>query len=236
MLLLFLTFFQNFPNDSGPIYKETIAGRLIVEPYNTFSNLIFLIILWYWGMKVYRNPRQHQFLTLVLPIIAISYVGGTIYHATRSHEFWLLLDWVPIMLLCLAMVIYFIFKIVGKWWQRALFIVSIFGVSYALRILPMQETIRISAGYIITALTVMVPIVWYLSKTRFINIRLVIIAFLIFGVAIYFRSIDLAQTIFPMGTHWLWHFWGGVAVHFLIAYIFKDNLLNLSANSAIDHD
>lgn len=236
MLLLFLTFFQNFPNDSGPIYKETIAGRLIVEPYNTFSNLIFLIILWYWGMKVYRNPRQHQFLTLVLPIIAISYVGGTIYHATRSHEFWLLLDWVPIMLLCLAMVIYFIFKIVGKWWQRALFIVSIFGVSYALRILPMQETIRISIGYVITALTIMVPLVWYLSKTKFTNMRWVVFAFLIFAIAIYFRSIDLTQTIFPMGTHWLWHFLGGVAVHFLITYIFKDNLLNLSANSAIDHD
>lgn len=236
MLLLFLTFFQNFPNDSGPIYKETIAGRLIVEPYNTFSNLIFLIILWYWGMKVYRNPRQHQFLTLVLPIIAISYVGGTIYHATRSHEFWLLLDWVPIMLLCLAMVIYFIFKIVGKWWQRALFIVSIFGVSYALRILPMQETIRISIGYVITALTIMVPLVWYLSKTKFTNMRWVVFAFLIFAIAIYFRSIDLTQTIFQMGTHWLWHFLGGVAVHFLITYIFKDNLLNLSANSAIDHD
>lgn len=27
-----------------------------------------------------------------------------------------------------------------------------------------------------------------------------------------------------------------IAVHFLIAYIFKDNLLNLSANSASNHD
>ncbi|UII81767.1 ceramidase [Flagellimonas sp. CMM7] len=236
MHLLFLVFFQNFPNDSGPIYKETIAGRLIVEPYNTFSNLIFLIVLWYWGIRVYKNPRQHQFLALVLPIIAISYVGGTIYHATRSHEFWLLLDWVPIMLLCLIMVIYFIFKIVAKWWQRVLFIAILFGASYMLRILPMQEVVRISIGYIITALTIMVPLVWYLSKTTFTNMRWVVFAFLVFAIAIYFRSIDLTQTIFPMGTHWLWHFFGGVAVHFLITYIFKDNLLNLSANSAYDHD
>lgn len=236
MRLFFLVFFQNFPNDSGPIYKETIAGRFIVEPYNTFSNLIFLIILWYWGIKVYKNPRQHQFLALVLPIIAISYVGGTIYHATRSHEFWLLLDWVPIMLLCLAMVIYFIFKIVAKWWQRVLFIAVLFGTSYVLRILPMQEVVRISIGYIITALIIMVPLIWYLSKTTFTNMRWVVFAFLIFAIAISFRSIDLTQTIFPMGTHWLWHFFGGVAVHFLITYIFKDNLLNLSANSANDHD
>ena len=28
--------------------------------------------------------------------------------------------------------------------------------------------------------------------------------------------------IFSMGTHWLWHLFGGIAVHFLIAYIYQD--------------
>ncbi len=235
MVVPFLFFFQNFPNDSGPIYKETLAGGIIAEPFNTLSNTVFLIILWYWGAKVYKNPKRHLFLAIVLPVIAISYIGGTIYHATRSHEFWLLLDWAPIMLLCMAMVIYFILKIVSKTWQRVLFLLIIFGLSFSLRILPIPEAVRISTGYIITALTVIVPLIWYLFKTKFVHAQWVALAIIIFGIAIFFRSIDLKQSIFEMGTHWLWHFFGGVAVHCLIAYIFKDNLLNLSATSD-NHD
>ncbi|MDF0714975.1 hypothetical protein PY092_02345 [Muricauda sp. 334s03] len=228
--------FQEFPKDSGPIYLETMEGRFPIEPFNTFSNLIFLVLIIYWGIKVYRNPRQHRFLAWVLPIIGISYVGGTVYHATRSHEFWLRLDWMPIMLLCAALVIYFIFKLVNSWWQRITWIIILLGASFLLRILPIPVGLRISLGYVITAATILIPITWYLIKTKGENIGLVITAFMIFAIAIFFRSIDLHQNFFPMGTHWLWHLLGGIAVHFLIAYIFKDNLLNLSANSVSNHD
>ena len=227
---------QDFPQDSGPIYLETIDGRFPVEPFNTYSNLIFLVLIVYWGIKVYRNPRQHQFLAWMLPIIGISYVGGTVYHATRSHEFWLRLDWMPIMLLCAALVIYFIFKLVNSWWRRLLWITVLLSASFLLRILPLPAGWRISLGYVITAATILIPITWYLIKTKGKNISLVVTAFLIFAIAIFFRSIDLHQNFFPMGTHWLWHLLGGIAVHLLIAYIFKDNLLNLSANSESNHD
>jgi len=227
---------QDFPQDSGPIYLETSDGRFPVEPFNTYSNLIFLVLIVYWGIKVYRNPRQHQFLAWMLPIIGISYIGGTVYHATRSHEFWLRLDWMPIMLLCAVLVIYFIVKLVKSWWQRVLLITILLGASFLLRILPIPSGLRISLGYIITAATILVPLAWYLVKTKGKNIIYIAVAFLIFSVAIFFRSIDLHQNFFPMGTHWLWHLLGGIAVHFLIAYIFNDNLLNLSANSASNHD
>jgi hemolysin III len=227
---------MKFPNDSGPIYLETAQGTFPVEPFNTFSNLIFLILIVYWGSRVYRDPGQHRFLAWVLPVIGISYIGGTVYHATRSHEFWLRLDWMPIMLLCASLVIYFIFKLVRSWWRRLIFVVVLLGTSFVLRILPIPTGWRISLGYVITAATILIPIGWYLAKTNGKHIGLVLTAFLIFGVAIFFRSIDLHQTLFPMGTHWLWHLLGGIAVHFLIAYIFKDNLLNLSANSASHHD
>nr|WP_293303934.1 hypothetical protein [Allomuricauda sp.] len=228
--------FLKFPNDSGPIYLETLDGRWPVEPFNTYSNLIFLLIIIYWGIRVYKHPKEHLFLAWVLPVIAISYIGGTIYHATRSHEFWLKLDWMPIMLLCAALVIYFIFKVVRTWWQRLLLVFLLLGTSYMLRILPIPPRWRISLGYVITAATILLPLVGYLIKTQGKNAILVITAFALFSVAILFRSIDKSQSFFPMGTHWLWHFFGGVAVHFLIAYIFKDNLLNLSANTASKND
>ena len=226
---------QKFPNDSGPIYLETLEGRLPVEPFNTYSNLVFLAIIIYWGIKVYKNPKQHLFLAWVIPVIAISYVGGTIYHATRSHEFWLIMDWMPIMLLCISLMIYFIFKLVAKWWKRILAIILLLAVSIVLRMLPIPPSLRISIGYTITAITILFPIVWYLFKTKGKGLPLVVLAFGFFALAIYFRSIDLSQTFLPMGTHWLWHFFGGVAVHFIIAYIFRDNLLNLPPNS-FDND
>ena len=229
-------FLLKFPNDTGPIYLETIEGRFPVEPFNTYSNLVFIAILLYWGIKVYKNTQAHLFLAWVFPIIFISYIGGTIYHATRSAEVWLLLDWVPIMLLCLALVIYFIFKIVNKWWHRLLFIAVIFTLSFGLRIMEIPQGLRISIGYTITALTIFVPIIWYLIKTKWKNVALIVLAFGIFALAIYFRSIDLTQEFFSMGTHWLWHFFGGIAVHFLIAYIFRDNLLNLPPEKSLGND
>lgn len=103
---------QHFPNDTGPVYAETLAGRFPVEPFNTLSNLVFLFILVYWGVRVYKQPGEHRFLAWCLPVLGIGWVGGTLFHATRSHEVWLLMDWVPILLLCFAAVVYFIFKLI----------------------------------------------------------------------------------------------------------------------------
>ena len=223
---------MRFPNDTGPIYLETVQGRFPVEPFNTISNLIFLLILIFWALKVYKNPNDQQFLALVLPILLIGFIGGTMYHATRSAEIWLLLDWVPIMILCMALVVYLIFRIVDLWWQRMLFISVVFGLSFVLRIADIPNGLQITIGYVITVLTILVPLIWYLIKTKWKNFKYVALALVIFGVAIFFRSIDLKQATLTMGTHWLWHFFGGISVHFLIAYIFRDKSLNLSAQKA----
>ena len=126
--MLYNTFFK-FPNDSGPIYQETVEGRLPVEPFNTFSNLIFILILIYFGIKIYKNPRQHPFFLFAIPVIFISWIGGTMFHGTRSHEFWLVLDWLPIMIVCLGGVVYFITKIERKLWKRMLLFFGILALS-----------------------------------------------------------------------------------------------------------
>ena len=92
-----LALLSGFPKDSGPVYRETIEGRLPVEPFNTASNFLFLAIIIYFVWKIRRNHRQHLFLAFILPVLFIGFIGGTLYHATRSHEIWLLLDWVPIL-------------------------------------------------------------------------------------------------------------------------------------------
>ncbi len=213
------------PNDTGPIYRETFMGRLPVEPFNTFSNLIFLLIILYFSIRVFKNIKQHVFLTICIPILAIGFIGGTMYHGTRSHEAWLFMDWVPIMILCMAAVFYFVFKLFSSWWARALFLIIIFTVSFTVRQLPIPSYIRISLGYVITAITVLLPIFLYLIKTKGYNKKLILLAVLSFVIAVSFRSLDkiLDTEILYMGTHWLWHLFGGISVFFLMQYIYQDN-------------
>ncbi|WP_378180561.1 ceramidase domain-containing protein [Aquimarina sp. SS2-1] len=216
----------NIPNDTGPIYQETIMGRLPVEPFNTISNLVFLIIIIYFSIRVYRLPKQHLFIALSLPILTIGFIGGTMFHGTRSHQIWLFMDWVPIMILCMSAVFYFIFKLYKDWKKRLLAFILIFGVSFAVRMLPIPMALRISLGYVITAITVLLPIILYLIKTNGRYKEMIILAFLFFTIAISFRSADTfwKTDIFYMGTHWLWHVCGGISVFFLMLYVYRDNL------------
>jgi len=215
-----------FPNDSGPIYKETILGRLPVEPFNTMSNLIFLVIIIYFSIRVYKNAKQHMFLSFCIPILTVGFVGGTMFHGTRSHQIWLFMDWVPIMVLCMSAVFYFIFKLYRNRWSRLLAFILIFGISFAVRMLPIPAGIRISLGYVITAITVLLPIILYLIKTKGRNKELIILAFVFFAIAVSFRSADtfLVTDFLYMGTHWLWHLFGGISVFFLMLFVYRDRL------------
>lgn len=211
-----------FPNDSGPIYQETIEGRIPVEPFNTYSNLIFIVILVYFWMKIRKNPKQHPFFLFAIPVIFISWVGGTVYHGTRSHQFWLVLDWLPIMLVCLGGIVYFITKIKKKWWERLLFFLGLMLLSFLPRLIILPNEYRISFGYAVTAITVLTPFIWYAYNTGWKNVQLILMAIFIFGLAVTFRTLDNITVLLPMGTHWLWHTFGGVAVFFLLLYIYKD--------------
>ncbi|MFD2563709.1 ceramidase domain-containing protein [Aquimarina rubra] len=217
----------NIPNDSGPIYQETIMGRLPVEPFNTISNLVFLFVIIYFVIKVYKNPSQHLFLTFSLPVLAIGFIGGTLFHGTRSHQIWLFMDWVPIMILCMSAVFYFIFKLFRVWWKSILAFIIILSISIAIRMLPIPATVRISLGYVITAITVLLPIILYLIKTNGRHKEMIVLAFLFFTIAISFRSADMfwKTDFLYMGTHWLWHLFGGISVFFLMQFVYKDNLL-----------
>lgn len=213
-----------FPNDSGPIYQETIAGRIPVEPFNTYSNLLFLAIIIYFILKIYKQPKSHVFLWISIPIIFVSWIGGTVFHATRSHQMWLIMDWLPIMLVCLAGIVYFIGKIRKKWWQRILIFLGIFLITSLPRFVNLPSNYRISVGYVFTGIGVLTPFFWYAYKQQWRHVRLLLLGLFFFAIAVGFRTLDYTIVLLPMGTHWLWHIFGGVAVFFLLLYIYKDTI------------
>ncbi|GAA4311075.1 hypothetical protein GCM10023115_33410 [Pontixanthobacter gangjinensis] len=214
----------SFPKDSGPIYQETLAGRLPVEPYNTYSNIFFLIIIIYFSVKVYRDYKNHRFLAWSLPVLFLGFVGGTVYHATRSHDVWMYMDWLPIIILCLAVSIYYSIKLKVSRTNRIIMLGVILFLVFGIRMIPWPPSIKTSVGYIGTAIGLLLPILAYFFTTKMHNWGLVLLAFLSFGLAISFRVMDRFIYIFPMGTHWLWHCFGALSVFFLINYIYNDKL------------
>ena len=210
--------------DGGPVYRETDLSRFPVEPFNTFSNLVFLMIILFFAYKVYREAKKHYFLALCIPVLFLGFIGGTIYHATRSSAVWLYLDWVPIILLCMAASIYFVFKLPKSLFYKIGIIVLIVAISIGGRRLAVPGLSKDTLGYLATAVALLLPMAWYVISTRGRYLHYILAALGCFSLAIIFRVFDrfVNTDILYMGTHWLWHLFGGISVFFLMAYIYKD--------------
>jgi hypothetical protein len=211
------------PNDRGPIYLETLMGRFPVEPWNTYSNLLFLALIVFWFFRVRRDVRDHRFIAYSLPVFVLGWAGGTVYHATRSHNVWLFLDFGPIALLAFAAAIFFWRRQRAPWLVAPLLVIGpVAAIGFAASTL---DGFRAGPwlGFSTLALSILMPVLVNLARTRWKDFALVAGALVGFAVAVTFRSIDLRVPIafLPMGTHWLWHSFGAVAVHLLMLYIYR---------------
>lgn len=218
------------PNDFGPIYLETNFNHFPVEPWNTFSNLVFLAVFLYWAWRTRLSYQRFPLLAVGLPILFIGYVGGTIYHATRSHQIWLVMDFMPIGILCLLLSYWYWLKLLGNHWKvLAYAIAPFFFIRAAMVTVSLEKNMAISLGYLMLAVFLLLPLLIYTARNRpagRINLVYSVIAFLC---ALSFRVVDfydpeLVRTYLPMGTHWLWHCFGGIATYFVVRFIYADSL------------
>ena len=212
------------PNDSGPIYLETLMGRFPVEPWNTYSNVLFLVLIFFWFVRVRHHVREHRFIAYSLPIFLLGWVGGTVYHATRSHDVWLFLDFGPIALLAFAVAMFFWRRQGASWFVAPVLVIgplALAGVTAS--VLDDTHGAVHLLGFPVVALVILTPVLRYLARSGWKDAGLVSGALVGFAVAAGFRSIDLSLPIafLPMGTHWLWHGFGAVAVHLLMLYIYR---------------
>ena len=206
--------------DNGPLYTETDFSRFVVEPWNTVTAALFLLIVVYWVMGDH-SLRGKPFLQWAIIILTIGGVGGTVYHAFRTSEFFLVMDWLPIVVLCMMACVYFFVKILPRWWYVIPIMGGLMGVQAVMRAsLPVHTSITL--GYAMMGGTILLPLGWYLVRTRFAHGQYVLFALGAFAVALFFRNADLQQPpLLPMGTHWLWHTFGAVACHLMLTFIWK---------------
>jgi len=226
--------------DEGPIYAETLKYRelqlssLIVEPWNAATAFAFVIISLAWLLRLRGRYRQHPFIMLCLPLLLIGGIGGTLYHGLRRYGVFLAMDVLPIVILVLAGSVYLWIRLRPPRWVIPS-LVLLFALFSALSWV-FHSHVAINIQYAMLAVSVIVPVVIVLVRTRFRHFELIRLSLIAFGFALLFRFLDpLRPPILPMGTHWLWHLGGAGAVAFLAEYFYRlerDEIPGLALKSA----
>ena len=134
------------------------------------------------------------------------------------------MDWLPIVILCLSVSIYYIFQLKMSLLPKGIFVVTVLFLVLGVQFIPLPQHENTSLGYIATAIGLLLPIITYLISTKSVYWSLVLLASMSFGIAITFRVLDNVMYVLPMGTHWLWHTFGALSVFFLMNFIYRDRL------------
>jgi hypothetical protein len=134
-----------------------------------------------------------------------------------------MMDWLPIMLLCVAAGVYFLARLTRWYYALALVAAYIAFQFYArgqMRGSDMQLFININ--YAVLASVVLLPVTAFLISTKFRHGKWVGIALVAFVLALTCRVADKWQWL-DFGTHFLWHAFGAVAAWCMFNYIYLTN-------------
>ena len=211
------------PPDGGLPYTETNMEYLFPEPLNAITSVFFLLLAIYWTFKLSGQFKQHQFLSACVLLLYIGGIGGTIYHGLRQWSFFIMMDWLPITLICISAGVYFLAKLT-KWYYAIGIVLLYIGLQVYLR----EETdidLFININYAILGALVLFPVLAFLASTRFKNGIWVGLGLFSFVVALFFRIADRWDWL-HFGTHFLWHVFGAVAAWSMFHYIYLINETN----------
>jgi hemolysin III len=207
--------------DGGLWYTETDPSHLVVEPFNALSAFVFIGIAAWWMMQLRGRFRERTFLYISTLILLTGAVGGTIYHAFRYSPIFILMDWLPILILCLMASVYFLYHTLNNiWFSLAIMLGFITVQVITWNIGNTTGHHNININYAMMAITVLAPLLFFMRKKHFENWHLVAMATGCFALALFFRVVDREAWI-PSGTHFLWHIFGAIACHQMFLFIYR---------------
>ncbi|MFZ4929391.1 hypothetical protein [Chryseobacterium sp. Mn2064] len=208
------------PPDGGMLYKETDMTQLFPEPLNAITAILFLALAIFWTIKMKGNFKKYPFLTYCLILLYVGAIGGSVYHSFRQWPVFIMMDWLPIMLLCLSAGFYFVAQST-RWYYAVVILLVYLILMFALRnwILINNPSLFINVNYAIMASFVLFSVLSYLIYTKWKAGKWVGFALLSFVLALTCRIIDKLDWL-SFGTHFLWHTFGAVATFCMFNYIY----------------
>lgn len=216
--------------DGGPVYAETNLQLDIVEPYNAFSSLAYLLPALFWMFQIRGRWKDFSFLVSCLPFLILGGIGSTLYHAFRNSSYLLYLDVFPIALLTLCVSIYFWLKVLPKWWQIFLVLIPFILSRYIMYLflrgefgeteLGLQTAISIS--YFITGVMIFLPSLLLMKRLPLSKSYPAVLSCLLSILGLLFRELETWNpSILSMGTHWLWHISTAVGAGYLGLFLYN---------------
>lgn len=217
--------------DGGPVYTETDFNQAIVEPWSTVTAFLFLAVSLYWFIRLRNSFRQHKFLLYVLILLSVGGVGGIIYHALRISRVFILMDWMPIMIIAFSLTIYFFVRSTGKFWPALVLFAVVFclnGLNF--KFIPHNHSISIS--YSMMGIAAIIPIILMLRKSKMFMAKYFFSGIICLIIAVLSRILDRYIPL-PMGTHFLWHVFGAAGTFLIIHYVY---FIDIYRNSTFEKD
>lgn len=213
-------------HDHGPIYTETDMTKPLPEPWNGFSSLSFVLAGMWWLYFLRKKLSGHIPLAICMVILIINGVGSTLFHATRASRWFLMMDWMPIMLLGLILIFYFWARALSPaWWLTFLIIPGLVVlIRYARNLIEVNgHQASISLSYGMMAACAILPVAVHLIRTKGKHWKWILAGGIMYGLGMFFREADRWEPhLLPMGTHWLWHVFNGLGAGLVTAYVYHD--------------
>ncbi|SDL74410.1 Ceramidase [Catalinimonas alkaloidigena] len=207
--------------DGGPFYAETDFSHAIVEPWNAFSSLTFLIPVIYWAWRLRGQYRHYWFITLAMPLLALGGIGSTVFHAFRSSPLFLQMDVLPILVLTLSVSVWLWAKVFPHWiYVIGLLILYSVINFWLIGLGGFSAHAQINISYFLRGTMIFLPALLLQLRTNFVGLRAIVTATILFIVALIFRRSDMPLAWMPMGTHWLWHVCCAIGAHYLALYLY----------------
>ncbi|MCB0477087.1 MAG: hypothetical protein KDC84_02925 [Crocinitomicaceae bacterium] len=227
-------------NDGGPLYHEFVHEGWIKEPWNAFSSLFFFIPVIYWIWKLRGEYRDHLIMVAIIPLLFLNGLGSTLYHAFRSHEAFLLLDWMPASAMSVLLATYFWTKVVYKWYFGFLIVFGFYLMGVLTILFTIDESNKDMApniGYFFVGSAFFIPIFILLYKNQFKYVHLIAYGFVFLALSLVFRTLDYPNPnplpdFLPQGTHFLWHVFSSFAVFSIGYFIYYYRLMELAEKAS----
>jgi len=196
------------------IYCERTQPGLLSEPLNAVTNLAFLLAAWlcwrHYGQKGTHFDRSGALLMSLVGLIGI---GSGLFH-TVATQWAMLADVIPIAIFIHAFLFFALQRFFGL--NRTVSVagmLAFLGLSGVVDVELPNEVLNGSAGYIppFAALTAM-GAAMLVRKHPYADHMLIAAA--VFAVSLTFRTVDqMACSVVPFGTHFLWHTLNGVSLY-----------------------
>jgi hemolysin III len=132
------------------------------------------------------------------------------------------------MFLVLMASIYFWREIVGNWmWVCIFTLLPIIAYRIIYEFIALPHSISVSIGYSVMATVIIIPLILHCMRKYPAGWKSLTAALLTFIFAITFRTMDngITTTELPMGTHFLWHIFGGLCSFFILYYVYGNEKL-----------